>query len=143
MICFAACVGLAGVALFGQSAGQTPAKTTRDGVYTKAQAALGKAVYTKDCSSCHLDSLAGGVNESPPLIGDPFISDFSGKPLRSLYSRIISTMPVSNPGSLSDKQTIELVAYILQENGYPAGEKALGPPDELNKIQFAPIKKKK
>jgi mono/diheme cytochrome c family protein len=133
-------MGLSAVALAAQGPGKTREITIRDGVYTTAQAASGKAVYATQCSLCHLDNLAGGGNESPALRGDAFISDFEGKPLRSFYSRIISTMPSSDPGSLSDKETLNLVAYILQQNGFPAGKKALGPPDALNKIQFIRVK---
>jgi S-disulfanyl-L-cysteine oxidoreductase SoxD len=110
--------------------------TMKDGVYSKAQAAAGKEVYTKRCSLCHLDTLAGGVNESPALQGNPFLSEWQGKPLRELYGRILTTMPQDDPGSLSNQEALDVVAYILQQNGYPAGKKALGPPDALDKIQF-------
>jgi mono/diheme cytochrome c family protein len=140
VIVCAAGMGLSAVTLAAQVPGKTHETTIRDGVYTPAEAASGKAVYASQCSLCHLDSLAGGGNESPALKGAAFISDFDGKPLRSLYSRIISTMPSSDPGSLSDKETLDLVAYILQQNGFPAGKKALGSPDALNKIRFTPLK---
>jgi cytochrome c len=114
----------------------TPGLTVRDGVYSAAQAQSGKALYASQCSLCHRESLAGGVNESPPLKGARFLSDWDGMPLRALYNRILSTMPKADPGSLSEDDTLSLVAYLLQQNGYPAASRALGPPDALGSIRF-------
>jgi quinoprotein glucose dehydrogenase len=111
--------------------------TVRDGVYSAAQAAAGRALYPAQCSLCHRDSLAGGVNESPPLTGRRFLSGWQGMPLRALYRRILSTMPKADPGTLSEEQTLSLVAYLLQTNGYPPGSHAMASPDALNGIRFA------
>jgi S-disulfanyl-L-cysteine oxidoreductase SoxD len=122
--------------LYAQDGSKPRQTTTKDRVYSTAQAASGKAIYTKNCSSCHSDSLTGGMNESPALKGDQFISDWDGKPLRGLYSRILTTMPQDDPGSLTNQEVLDITAYILQQNGYPAGQKPLGPPDALDRIQF-------
>jgi cytochrome c len=124
------------VLLAAAQAHGTPGLTVRDGVYSAAQADSGKVLYTSQCSLCHRESLAGGVNESPPLKGARFLSDWEGMPLRALYSRILSTMPKADPGSLSEEDTLSLVAYLLQQNGYPAASRALGPPDALSSILF-------
>jgi|SRR5579872_2873101 len=100
-------------------AGVLAVSTDRTGVYAVEQAEAGKAIYAQKCASCHRDSLAGGVNESPPLKGAQFMAAWQGMPLRSLYSRILSTMPKSDPGSLSEAETLNLLAYLLQENGFP------------------------
>jgi len=42
-----------------------------------------------------------------------------------LFKRIRTTMPKTNPGSLSDDDTTAVVAYLLLANGYPAGKDAL------------------
>lgn len=115
---------------------QAETETLNDGVYTPAQAKSGEVVYRAKCGSCHLDSLAGGTNESPALKGDQFLSHWDGKTLRNFYSRIISTMPFNDPGSLSENDTLEVVAYILQVNGFPTGDKAAKSADDLNNIQF-------
>lgn len=136
------CAGLvcfAGAAYSSPAVG-TAAATTQDGVYTQVQAIRGKKTYVEKCSSCHLTSLAGGVNESPALKGDEFASHWSGKPLRELYSRIISTMPLSDPGTLSEKETLDVVAFILQGNGFPPGKAGLQSPSQLSKIQFRAAK---
>jgi polar amino acid transport system substrate-binding protein len=90
---------------------------------------------TLDC-----DTSGRRRDEAPALKGKQFLSDWEGKPLRSLFGRLISTMPSDDPGSLSEQETVDVVAYLLQENGYPAGKKPLGPPDALNKIQFVAAK---
>ncbi|HEY7353570.1 MAG TPA: cytochrome c [Terriglobales bacterium] len=128
LVCFVS------VAVLAKSAG--PEATTQDGVYSQAQADEGKKTYGEKCSSCHLESLEGGVNESPALKGDEFISHWNGKPLRALYSRILSTMPVNDPGSLEEKETLDLVAYILERNGFPAGKTEMTKPEDLSNIQF-------
>jgi mono/diheme cytochrome c family protein len=127
-------VCIAAAALFAMP--DAPTATTQDGVYSEAQASSGKNTYGEKCSSCHLESLEGGVNESPALKGDEFVSHWDGKLLRALYSRILSTMPVNDPGTLSEPETLALVAYILKCNGFPAGKAELPNANDLNKIQF-------
>jgi len=116
---------------------QKQSKTVYDGVYTAAQAKAGQVVYRAKCGLCHGETLAGGENESPGLKGEGFISHWRGKPLRALYSRIISTMPITDPGSLSEKETLDLVAYILQGNGFPSGKDRATSAKALNETQFS------
>jgi polar amino acid transport system substrate-binding protein len=40
---------------------------------------------------------------------------------QSLLGVISQTMPQDNPGALTTPQYAALVAFILQQNGYPAG----------------------
>jgi hypothetical protein len=53
---------------------------------------------------------------------------------RSLYSSIIGGRPSDDPGSIPEKDVIDVVAYLLQEIGLPAGDKPIEKPDELNNI---------
>jgi glucose dehydrogenase len=115
---------------------QRESETVYDGVYTAAQAKSGEGVYHAKCALCHGDNLTGGANESPALKGDQFISHWQGKPVRALYSRIITTMPLTDPGSLNEKDVLELVAYILKGNGYPVGKRAAQSANDLNAIAF-------
>jgi hypothetical protein len=41
--------------------------------------------------------------------------------LDSLFTKIRTTMPRRDPKSLSESETIDLVAYIMQSNEFPAG----------------------
>jgi len=118
------------------AARQSQSETVYDGVYTPAQAKSGEAIYHGKCAQCHGEGLTGGENESPALKGDEFISHWQGKPLRTLYSRVISTMPLTDPGSLSEKEVLDLVAYMLQINEYPSGKNAAKSANDLNTIAF-------
>jgi quinoprotein glucose dehydrogenase len=113
------CFGFAAASL-AQSAG----RSVLDGVYTAEQAARGGAVYAARCAACHGPSL-GGVDSAPPLSGPAFLSNWHGTSAADLFSRIHDTMPVDNPGSLSNSQTAEIQAYIMQANGFPAGSTPL------------------
>ena len=92
-------------------------KTVWDGVYTDAQAARGKNQYEVSCSSCH--------RAGPPK-DDKFMRDWSGSDVNSLFGQIKELMPADAPSSLSDSTYLDLVAYMLQVNAFPAGR------DELN-----------
>jgi mono/diheme cytochrome c family protein len=96
-----------------------------DGVYTDAQAARGLAVYTGNhCVMCHGPALTGS-DTVPPLAGNVFLANWVGQSLGELATRIHTTMPQDNPGSLSDAQVADVVAYILQQNKYKAGAKEI------------------
>jgi mono/diheme cytochrome c family protein len=110
-------------------------KTVWSGVYTTEQARSGKAAYSTACASCHLENLAGDTM-SPALVGSDFVASWENKKLRPLYSRILSTMPADNPGTLSEKTVLDIVAYVLEANGFPSGNAALERADDLNTIAF-------
>jgi alcohol dehydrogenase (cytochrome c) len=86
------------------------------GPFTDAQAQAGKSVYDGKCAICHD---AGG--ETIKLVGPAFTGRWNTRGTKDLYARIKTTMPFSNPGSLSDAETAQVVAYILKSNGATAG----------------------
>jgi mono/diheme cytochrome c family protein len=90
--------------------------------YSADQARQGMAVFGDRCVSCHGDDMTGGVGGGPPLTGDYFFGLWGEQSLSSVYSFIKSTMPEDNPGSLSNSQVTQVLAYILQFNGFPAGK---------------------
>jgi S-disulfanyl-L-cysteine oxidoreductase SoxD len=90
--------------------------------YSADQAQQGKAVFGRRCVSCHGDDMTGGVGGGPPLTGDYFFGLWGEQPLSAVYSFIKSAMPEDNPGSLSNTQVTQVLAYILQFNGFPAGD---------------------
>ena len=101
------------------------AQSTGDGAYTKAQAAMGKQVFDKTCAICHGDHLQGGPG--PALAGEQFlsVSQFQKISAEYFYHFMSTHMPLTNPGSLTKKQYISIMAYLLEENGYPAGSQEL------------------
>ena len=114
--CLMLMLGIAFAAvLFAQSA-----KSTRDGVYTHAQAEQGHALYTLQCVTCHGAQLEGS-GQNPPLKGQAFQQNWKGQTLADFYTQIQSTMPATKPGSLQPGRSVAIIAYILSANSYPAG----------------------
>lgn len=89
------------------------------GVFTTEQAERGRGVYTSSCAACHM---------STQHSGGTFANTWHNRRVSDLYELLYSTMPLDAPGSLSAQQYIDVVAYMLQLNGHPAGTSAL-PPD--------------
>jgi len=120
-------------------AAQEAAKTVADGVYTDAQAARGAAAYDESCAACHRADLGGGTG--PALKEQRFARQFGDKDLRTLFSRVATTMPRNAPGSLGDSTSLDIVAHLLKENGFPAGPQELAA-DALDGIRMLPRRPK-
>jgi S-disulfanyl-L-cysteine oxidoreductase SoxD len=114
---------------------QQPA-SVGDGVYTSAQSDRGKALYRKECASCHGADL-DGTGQAPPLAGAEFKSNWNGQTLDDLFEKIQTSMPADRPGQLSREQNADILAFLLKSNEFPAGQKDL-PSDAaaLAKIRF-------
>jgi len=96
------------------------ATSTLGGVYSEAQATRGEALYTKTCAECHGEDLAGdGV--APSLKGPEFMNNWTGATLAELHERIVVSMPPENPDTITAKEKVDIVAYLLKQAGFPAG----------------------
>ena len=114
------------IALASGSAQDRAASTSNDGVYTKAQADRAKAQFTKMCADCHPFNVAAKKKPDDVLLGDePFVKAWDGRTLAEMFTTIVMTMPNDGSGEVSDAEGVDLVAYILQQNGYPAGSRPL------------------
>ena len=114
----------------------TLSRAAKDGVYSAEQAARGQALYKDMCASCHGAALGGG--NAPPLAGDAFIGVWGG-PLSDLVDKIQLTMPQNDPGKLGRPQSVDVVAYMLQGNQFPAGRAELRTDDAvLKQIRLGP-----
>jgi len=102
------------------AAGAGQPRPLASGVYSAAQAARGEQIYRAQCGNCHGAAMDGAVG--PPLAGQDFLANWSGRPLAELAGQIQKTMPFDQPGSLSRLQTADLVAYMLQVGKFPAGQ---------------------
>jgi mono/diheme cytochrome c family protein len=107
----------------------------KDQVYSDAQATRGKAIYDDQCSNCHEGGAMG-----PSLQGDEFLASWENKSLRSLYDRVLNTMPSDAPGTLQERQVLDLMAYLLRANRFPAGENAIAAADDLNEVKITRAK---
>jgi quinoprotein glucose dehydrogenase len=113
-----------------------PAASVWDGVYSEEQAARGRPVYVKECSSCHGASLSGGES-APPLSGSAFMANWSGLSVGDLFERVRLSMPEGRPGTLSRQQNADILAYMLSVNQFPAGKTELQKDtDRLRQIRF-------
>lgn len=101
------------------------AHAASSGDYSAAQAAQGKTLYMDHCAECHSADLKG--NSGPALAGKDFDSylHFSKISAGQLLAFIKSQMPYQAPGSLKADEYTKIFAYILQVNGYKAGDKEL------------------
>lgn len=94
--------------------------------FSAVQAEQGKRDYAAYCASCHGPDLAG-VHLSPGLVGDRFDMTWRGKPAEVLAFHL-RRMPPPTAGKLvelSDKTYADILAYLLQVNGFTPGDVAL------------------
>lgn len=98
------------------STGEPASRSVLDSVYTEAQAEEGKSAYRSHCAECH----ASGF-----FRGEPFRLIWAGQPASSFFEVMRTTMPMDNPSSLKPPEYAAILAYILELNGYPAGEEEL------------------
>jgi mono/diheme cytochrome c family protein len=97
-----------------------------DGVYSDAQAARGREAYEYSCASCHQPDLSGDPGKDvPALAGEEFTHSWSHHTVQDLFDLTSKQMPQDAPASLRPQTYLDLVAYLLQSNGFPAGEHEL------------------
>jgi mono/diheme cytochrome c family protein len=93
----------------------SPGKTVWDGVYTTAQATRGEAAFNSDCRSCHRNNFQG----------PRFIERWREDRLSSLFNFMRTKMPLDAPGSASEDEYLDIVAYMLSLNSFPSGAQEL------------------
>ncbi len=106
------------------NAGPVASQTRRsvwDGVFTAEQAARGKTMFATTCAACHAADLSGG--NGPALKGDVFVSHWMEGSLDALFARVKSMPP--NRANLGDSAYIDLLAFVLDANAFPAGAQEL------------------
>jgi quinoprotein glucose dehydrogenase len=112
----------AGLALAANA--QSANRSVWEGVFSPDQADRGKASYVQRCGACHGATLAG-TGEAPGLTGGEFVSHYDQLTVGDLFERVRTTMPNNAPGTLSRDEYADVVAFLLQANGFPAGAKPL------------------
>jgi len=119
-------------------------RTVWDGVYTEAQATRGKAAYEKGCQSCHSAGAGGGFGitySGTALKGQRFVQTWQDD-LLGLVAYAMSPPPGSTLSQkeqrhgdsdaprgakdpLSAGDYVDVMAYLFQLNGFPAGTSEL------------------
>jgi mono/diheme cytochrome c family protein len=109
------------------------------GVFTVAQAERGRGQYQTHCVECHAPDLGGTTfgDGAPALKGNGFLE---GDNLYAVFDEMKRAMPFNAPGSLSESVYIDVLAYVLRENGYPAGSEELKPDPAVLKQIVVPKK---
>jgi mono/diheme cytochrome c family protein len=115
--------------------GNQPLAAESTGFYTSSQAAAGGKLFAVQCVACHGANLEGGAG--PQLAGPDFIAKWSGQTAFDVHDIVANQMPQTAPGSLTPDQALALVAYILQQNKYVAGDAPL----TAAKLKSIPIAK--
>ena len=93
-------------------------------VYTAPQASRGREVYTAQCASCHGGRLNDGT--AIAVVGPRFLQKWS-HPLITvddLFYIVQTTMPKNKGNSLPTADYEAVTAYLLEQNGYPAGSQS-------------------
>lgn len=91
--------------------------------FTAAQAAAGKVAYNSNCAVCHGNALTNGTMGTP-LAGEYFSNAWGGKTVKAFVDKA-RTMPPTAPNSLPAGTYADIVAYILEFNGFRAGNAPL------------------
>ena len=105
--------------------GQNSSKTVWDGVYKSAQAERGREVFRTTCSECHASDLSGG--EGPTLSGSVFLAHWGEDNLGALFAKIRKMPPGED--TLTESAHLDVLAFLLETNGYPAGQNDLSATD--------------
>ncbi len=113
------CTSAVNVSTFAQSK-----SSVWDGIYSEEQAKRGVTVYQEVCAACHGVDLRGDSN-SPSLIGVSFMFLWEHRSLGELLTKIQTEMPPANPNSLPSENYVDILAYVMQVNSFPAGKDKL------------------
>jgi mono/diheme cytochrome c family protein len=108
LLCFASALLL----LSTSDLAAQPTRSTRDGVFSKAQADRGRDVFVTVCANCHT---RGQFSDGT------WRRKWEGRTVFDVLESIRTTMPNDNPSGLSDGEYLDVITYLLAQNGYPAG----------------------
>ena len=103
-------------AVAAQSTAPDSIRSTRAGVFSEAQSGRGREIYALNCMSCHTPASHAGPE---------FTAKWDGRLFWDLFQYVRESMPKSEPGSLTAREYLAVLAYLLKMNGMPVG------PDEL------------
>lgn len=125
--------GLILASLVGSGAGRAQAanggdRSVMSGVFTAEQVAKGRAGHRAFCLSCH---------GTEAYTGEPFETMWLGRTVFDFFDALRTTMPNDEPGKLTTEEYVDVIAYILNLNGYPPGSLALSyDENELRKVKI-------
>ena len=109
--------------------------------FTEAQAERGRQAFNRNCGLCHTTNDAKltqkQVDEAPlpssfaaPFLGRIYYGKMLYPTVYHLYTKMQS-MPAFGNESISNNTRADIIAHILERNGFPAGNTELKPDVEL------------
>jgi S-disulfanyl-L-cysteine oxidoreductase SoxD len=112
--------------------GRGPAISGGGTWYTFEQARRGQGAYVEHCASCHSPDLRArstyiSLYANPALKGAFFWDRWDGQSVHTLLLVIEETMPLDAPGSLDGDTYADVMAFILEQNGFEPGNRELPP----------------
>ena len=91
---------------------------TLEGIYTSAQARRGREVFEDVCADCH---------QVEDWQDDLFLARWNGESVYRFWTYIWERMPNGEPPySLPRESVSDVLSYILELNGVPAGTEEFG-----------------
>jgi PQQ-dependent dehydrogenase (methanol/ethanol family) len=108
------------------------ARADGTGWYTASQVAQGRWEYAQKCAVCHGAQLQGAGG--PALKGKFFVERWEGKKLSDLYEFVHGDMPLGLGASLPSQEYADIVAFLLAQNGLPAGTDMYTPRSPMDRV---------
>jgi mono/diheme cytochrome c family protein len=115
------------LAALGAQAQNASSPSIWSGVFTAEQARRGNDAYQASCAACHGSDLHATDPEAVDLTGPGIRAKWNGKTLQDRFETIRDTMPPGNANTVGDKTYMDILAFILQSNEFPAGNQELVP----------------
>jgi mono/diheme cytochrome c family protein len=98
--------------------------------YSVDQATAGRKLFENSCSGCHGAKLQGV--SGPALRGVTWQQRFGGAKLLTVWGEINGPMAEYAGATFTTQQSLDILAYLLQQNGLAAGKKPLTDTRELS-----------
>lgn len=105
--------------------GVAPAPAAQGGAFSEAQVLRGRSVFSRACADCHTTGQF--------TAGDGFQLDWKGRTFLEVIEQLRSTMPQNDPGVLTRREYLDILAFLLRENGVPTGDTDLPATDDALK----------
>jgi polar amino acid transport system substrate-binding protein len=87
-----------------------------DGVYTQEQSVRGQATFNASCATCHAPA---------DFTGASFLMNWEASTAWDLFTQVLKTMPMDNPGSLRPEDYADVITYFFRLNAMPTGKDEL------------------
>ena len=100
------------------------------GWYSVEQATAGAKLFEASCSGCHGAKLEGV--SAPALTGVTWQQRFGGAKLLTVWGEIKGPMAEYAGATFTTQQSLDILAYLLQQNGLAAGNQSLADTRELS-----------